>query len=89
MSDPCPSCGAPLSLGGTFCKECGYDVELQAAEWRGEATELPDEEFDYEATLAREGLGEPARKAGLPWGVLLVLLVATIALVGVVLLRTR
>jgi hypothetical protein len=69
MADPCPSCDSPLSLGGTFCKECGYDLDLAVADFEGEGAELPDGEMDdaaYRRTLAREGLSGPREARGLP-----------------------
>ncbi len=29
---PCPHCGTTLSVGGTFCKECGYDEAYEYAD---------------------------------------------------------
>ncbi len=91
MSDPCPSCTAPLALDGTFCKECGYDLELLVADHRGEGAELPDDDDDYQRTLEREGLGQPPGSGmpgrGIPWGALAGLLVAIGLLLTILLLR--
>ncbi len=33
MSDQsCPSCGARMALGGSFCKHCGFDRQVAASE---------------------------------------------------------
>lgn len=68
-SDPCPRCDEPLSHDGTFCRACGYDAELQAAHWRGDGIELPDDgDEDYADFLRREGLAGRARPpAGVAW----------------------
>ena len=29
---PCPECGGPLSIEGTFCRKCGYDASLMDRE---------------------------------------------------------
>ena len=60
----CPDCDAPLAPDAAFCRECGWDAELQLASYRGEDLELP-EELDYEGFLAREGLG--GRRRPLTW----------------------
>jgi len=60
--DPCPECGAPTSINGTFCKACGWDGSLQDTEDsyldgvdvpQGYA---PDEE-EPAPTAAKRGLG--------------------------------
>jgi hypothetical protein len=88
VPDPCPSCGSALSLGGTFCKGCGYDLDLQVADWQGEGAELPDsdyEEREYQRVLAQEGLAdEPGAVSGVPWAVVVIVVLTTVAL-GVVL----
>jgi hypothetical protein len=88
VADPCPSCGSALSLGGTFCKECGYDLDLQVADWQGEGAELPESEYEereYQRVLAQEGLVDgPGAAPGLPWkAVVIVVLVAVV--LGIVL----
>lgn len=33
MSDKtCPSCGAPMALGGSYCKHCGFDAGVNASD---------------------------------------------------------
>lgn len=75
----CPDCEAPLAREATFCRDCGWDAELQRASWRGEDVELP-EALDYEAFLAREGLG--GRRPPLTWSRLTAWLLLGLMLLG-------
>ncbi len=81
MADPCPHCDEPLTADGGFCKACGWDAELQAADYRGEGTELPDDDLDYQDFLRAEGLG-----GEVPKGKLLAVAVVIVLLVGLLLL---
>ena len=82
MSDPCPRCEAPLALDNTFCRDCGYELELAIADYEGQAAELEDE-FDYERALDNTGLRGESRPA--PWGALAgVLGIVVLALILVV-----
>jgi len=83
VSDPCPRCDGSLSHGGGFCRACGYDADLQAADWRGDGTELPDAEYDYQRLLRSEGLGGEGQPFA--W----TKLVAVVAAVALVLLLLR
>lgn len=75
--DPCPRCDAPLE--GESCRECGYEEALAVRNYLAEDADLGDEEDeDYQAFLAREGLGETG-------GSNLALIVGVLALLGVVL----
>ena len=61
-----------MALDNTFCRACGYELDLAIADFQGEAAELEDE-FDYERTLGKLGLsGERAPAA--PWGTLALIL---------------
>ena len=78
-ADPCPRCDAPLGEDDS-CRECGYDAELAGRNYRGDDADLGDDEAEeYEAFLAREGLGEDAG------GSRLALIVGILALLGRVL----
>lgn len=79
MSHPCPTCDAPLTKNGGFCKECGWDADLAGADYRGEGTDLG--EFDYDDFLAQEGLA----KQPIAWAPLLVVLAIAAALILMVL----
>lgn len=84
-NDTCPHCDEPLSLGGKFCKACGWDSDLSSdeeASWMA-GVDLPEElsEDDYERILDREGL--KSSKGGIPawWWLALALFLALAALV--------
>ena len=64
MTATCPDCDEPLALGGRFCKACGWDAELEAADDEGLAAELPESLTDeeYEDILHQEGLGPPTNR---------------------------
>jgi len=53
---PCPNCGAKVSAGATFCRECGASDD---AGWGTEDEDLDaaygeDEDFDYDEFIGRE-----------------------------------
>jgi hypothetical protein len=75
--DPCPRCDEPLE--GETCRECGYEEALAVRNYLGQDADLGDEEDEeYEAFLAREGLAD----AG---GSRLALIVGVLAVLGIVL----
>ena len=51
----CPVCGEDVPVEAKFCPGCGADHETG---WKDEASEttydLPDDDFDYKATIERE-----------------------------------
>ncbi len=64
MSDFCPRCAPDGTLDPEgVCGDCGYDVAEEARGWAGDGY-APDDAFDYEDALARDGL-TPQRSV--PW----------------------
>ena len=58
MDEPCPSCDGTL-LRGRFCRECGYDADLEDGDDAYlDGVDLGED--DYAETLRREGLVEGA-----------------------------
>ena len=63
-SDFCPRCAPVGSLDEAgLCSSCGYDVAQEARGWAGEGYD-PEDERDYEDSLAREGL---SAQPPVPW----------------------
>lgn len=94
-TDPCPDCGAPLALGGRFCKKCGWDADLVDSEDAYlDGVDLPEggdfTDADYQHFLEREGLVErpaAARRPARPdrSSVVLIVLVVLALLVAMLL----
>jgi hypothetical protein len=82
---PCPDCRAPLSLGGRFCRGCGWDADLAASpDAYLDGIDLPagygpDDAFDEAETLHEAGLGPPRRDLRLLWRLTAAALLAMVA----------
>lgn len=74
--ETCPQCGADVPPRAKCCPGCGSD---EATGWSDRAhssrLDLPDDEFDYDEFVKGEFGGEPARKPGVRWLWLIVVLV--------------
>ena len=63
-SDFCPRCAPEGCLDDAGrCSSCGYDVAQEARGWVGEGYD-PEDDLDYEDSLAREGL---SAQPPVPW----------------------
>ena len=65
-SFPCPNCGEEVPAGAKACPGCGSD---ESTGWSENAvydgTDIPDEkDFDYQATLEKEGLAKTVHSRG-------------------------
>lgn len=79
----CPQCNETALVNeGGFCPGCGWDAELMGANYRGDDAELPEDDADYDAFLAREGLGDKQEPSPLVW--LVVVGVITLGLIALV-----
>ena len=60
---PCPYCGEEVPVGAFACPECGSDEKTGWSENTVyDGTDIPDDEdFDYDKTVAQEGLAKPQR----------------------------
>ena len=79
--DICPICGEDVPDGAKSCPECGADHETGWKDGASEMTyDLPDDDFDYEATIERE-FGSGARPVGinLIWWVTAIILLVVFA----------
>jgi predicted nucleic acid-binding Zn ribbon protein len=67
----CPVCGSAVPARARACPECGADERTGWSESSGtDGLDLPDEEFDYAAYVAREfGGGRPPRRRQRLWWV--------------------
>lgn len=84
----CPFCGCEVRVGGT-CPGCVKKRKPAAVakkrSWEqghgGDGLDLPEEDFDYDAFVAREFGGKPHRATGVRWywwllGVLMLVVMA-------------
>ena len=82
----CPVCGADVPATAKACPECGADERTGWSEetTRYDGLDLPDADFDYEATLENEGLKPRTPRKGIPaiWWIIGLILALLIALLG-------
>ncbi len=71
----CPVCGTSVPRTASACPGCGADERTGWSEdaTAGDGLNLPDEEFDYDAFVAREFHGRDRRSSrNTAWGVVAV-----------------
>ena len=57
----CPLCGSDVKRGALSCPDCGACDETGWKDTEETMIDLPDDDFDYDAYIAREFKGSPRR----------------------------
>ena len=64
----CPQCGAEVPPRAKACPGCGSDEKTGwSDEARGNAADLPDDNFDYDDFVQREFGGATPKPRGISW----------------------